>query len=600
MVAGTHSQWPLDRSHRWQALALMLGMAVMIGLLGGLVWAGRYTSTEAQDAIIDSVRVRVVADQVAYLIRDAEAMAYDQLRGQRPAREPKAQLRQALTLLGELQDMVGTDPALQAWMEALQITVRARQRSVETSLQLAAEGKAHAGLQHLTQAQVVFPMDPDLRGLTRTIEQWVANVRTDARVTRQRRQILLLCAAMQLVLLISIVVLAWRQASRRSQAEWRLQQAERHSRQILQTVREPIILLDGQLRVLQINAAFCDIYGIDAGRATGQPLAVLGNGVWEDAALLERLSQVLDRDRELWDHELNQQLPDGALRCVIVNARRMLHSDQQAPTLLLTVSDITSRALAERQVRELNRQLESKVALVSDINRELEAFTYSISHDLRAPLRHVSRFAERLGSHLDGRGDDLSRHYIEVILSASRRMAELIEDLLVFSRLGRGTLRSQPVEMQRLVEDVRELLQSDEPARKVLWQIADLPVVQGDESMLRTVWQNLLGNAVKYSAPKEQPCIEVTVHDNGRGEHVFCVRDNGTGFDMRYVNKLFGVFQRLHRASEFSGNGIGLASVQRIVARHGGQVWAEGEPGVGAAFFFSLPIAEARAMQREQ
>ncbi|MHC1478904.1 sensor histidine kinase [Frateuria aurantia] len=583
----------MDRSRRWHTLLILLGMAVMVGLLGGLVWTGRYRSSTADEALIGSIRVRVAADQVAYLIRDAEAMAYAQLRGHPPARQPADLLRQAHAQLGELYGMVRPEPGMQAWLGALQLTVQARALSVETSLQLGAAGHPHAGLQHLTEAQAMFPMDPDLQGLGRTVEQWVRDVRVDDRVTREHRQMLFMGAIMQLLLLASIPAMAWRQGRRRSEAEWRLQQAERYSRQILQTVREPIILLDRHLHVLQLNAAFCDIYGIDAGRAVGQHLAVLGHGVWEDTDFLDRLEQVLGSDRELWDYELTQQFPDGDLRCVIVNARRMVQSEQQEPALLLTASDITSRALAERQVRELNRQLESKVALASDINRELEAFTYSISHDLRAPLRHISRFADKLGVHMDVHGDDLGKHYIQVIISASRRMAELIDDLLMFSRLGRGTLRSHPVDMRRLVEEVREVLQADEGARRVEWQVSSLPTVVGDESMLRTVWQNLLGNALKYSAAQAHPVVEVTASSNGRGEYEFCVRDNGAGFDMRYADKLFGVFQRLHRASEFSGNGIGLASVQRIIARHGGRVWAHGEPNRGAAFFFTLPMTES-------
>lgn len=576
----------------------MLGMAVMVGLLGGLLWSGRYTPTDAQEAMIAGVRVRIAADRLVDRIRDAEAMADAQLRGRQPAQSPRVVLDQASALRVRLQGLSRAAPELQAWMSALQLTAQARIRSVDSALRLAAQGQSPAGLQQLDQGRSLFAMDADLQGLSRTLEQWVRDIRVDARLTRQRRQALLMGALMQLLLLVGIMVTTWMQARRRSQAEQRLQQAESYARQILQTVREPIILLDAQLHVLQLNAAFCDIYGIDAGDATGQPLAMLGQGVWDDPVLLDRLRQVLLADRELWDHEISQQCADQAPHWVMLNARRMAQPGQDTPALLLTVSDITSRALAERQVRELNRQLEGKVALVSDINRELEAFTYSISHDLRAPLRHVSRFAEKLHGHLDVHGDDLGRHYTDVIISASRRMAELIEDLLMFSRLGRGMLRSQPVDMQRLVDEVRELILADESARRVEWSIAPLPAVLGDESMLRTVWQNLLGNAVKYSACKPRPHIEITASDNGCGACQFCVRDNGTGFDMRYAGKLFGVFQRLHRASEFSGNGIGLASVQRIIARHGGKVWAHGEPDRGAAFFFTLPAAQTPATER--
>jgi light-regulated signal transduction histidine kinase (bacteriophytochrome) len=171
-------------------------------------------------------------------------------------------------------------------------------------------------------------------------------------------------------------------------------------------------------------------------------------------------------------------------------------------------------------------------------------------------------------------------------------MAQLIDDLLVFSRLGRGALRLQPVDMQSLVEEARALVETEARGRQIEWRIAPLPIVIGDENMLRTVWQNLLGNAVKYTGNRERAQIEVTLDRTPAGDYEFAVRDNGAGFDMQYAGKLFGVFQRLHRASEFPGNGIGLANVRRIIARHGGRTWAEGEPDNGATFHFSLPASD--------
>jgi light-regulated signal transduction histidine kinase (bacteriophytochrome) len=259
---------------------------------------------------------------------------------------------------------------------------------------------------------------------------------------------------------------------------------------------------------------------------------------------------------------------------------------------LLTVSDVTARALVEQQVKELNHQLEGKVAQITDVNRELEAFSYSVSHDLRAPLRHIAAFAQKLEHHLGSEVDDTTHHYLGVIRDASRRMAQLIDDLLVFSRLGRGALRLQGVDMQTLVEEARVLCETDAHGRHIAWDIEALPVVVGDENMLRTVWQNLLGNAVKYTGQRDVAKIQVSVKRDDTGNYVFTISDNGAGFDMRYVDKLFGVFQRLHKASEFAGNGIGLANVRRIIMRHGGQVWAEGEPGQGARFHFTLSAIE--------
>ena len=204
-----------------------------------------------------------------------------------------------------------------------------------------------------------------------------------------------------------------------------------------------------------------------------------------------------------------------------------------------------------------------------------------------------------LERHLGEQLDEKGHHYLEVISSAAQRMAQLIDDLLVFSRLGRGAMRMQPVDMQSLVDEARALTDSDTAGRRIEWKVAPLPVVVGDENMLRTVWQNLIGNAVKYTGQRELAKITVETSRNANGDYEFTVADNGAGFDMEYAGKLFGVFQRLHRASEFPGNGIGLANVRRIVARHGGRVWAEGEPGQGARFHFSLPAFEAGDIPRQ-
>jgi light-regulated signal transduction histidine kinase (bacteriophytochrome) len=222
-----------------------------------------------------------------------------------------------------------------------------------------------------------------------------------------------------------------------------------------------------------------------------------------------------------------------------------------------------------------------------------------VSHDLRAPLRHISGFARKLESHLGEHIDDKARHYIDVMANSAQRMAQLIDDLLVFSRLGRGALRLQAVDMQSLVDEARALSESAAPERHVSWDIAPLPMVIGDENMLRTVWQNLIGNAVKYTGHTDAPRIEVRVRQGRHGDYEFTVADNGAGFDMQYADKLFGVFQRLHRASDFPGNGIGLANVRRIVARHGGRVWAEAEPGQGAHFHFSLPATDLAGAHTE-
>jgi light-regulated signal transduction histidine kinase (bacteriophytochrome) len=267
--------------------------------------------------------------------------------------------------------------------------------------------------------------------------------------------------------------------------------------------------------------------------------------------------------------------------------------DSEEAVALVTASDVSLQKASEDHIRDLNRQLEGKVEQVSDVNRELEAFSYSVSHDLRAPLRHIAGFADKLRRHLGDGIDEKGEHYVNVIGSSARRMSELIDDLLVYSRLGRSALRLQAVDVQSLVEETRAMLDAnvanDAPGHHVQWEIGPMPVLVADENMLRQLWGNLLGNAVKYSMKSEPARVVVEHGRDEAGDHVFTVRDNGAGFDMAYAGKLFGVFQRLHSPSEFSGTGIGLASAKRVVTRHNGRIWAEGEPGKGATFKFTLP-----------
>jgi light-regulated signal transduction histidine kinase (bacteriophytochrome) len=224
------------------------------------------------------------------------------------------------------------------------------------------------------------------------------------------------------------------------------------------------------------------------------------------------------------------------------------------------------------------------------VNAELEAFSYSVSHDLRAPLRHIDGFANLLTKHANTTLDEKSRRYVDVISEAARKMGRLIDDLLEFSRTGRAQMRRTLVNQDVLVAEV--IRDGRYNVRPIEWKIAPMPEVHADAAMLRQVWTNYLDNAVKYTSKVEHPVIEIgTQPGNTPGERVFFVRDNGAGFDMRYVEKLFGVFQRLHTEAEFEGTGIGLANVRRVVTRHGGRTWAEGSLGAGSVFYFSLPPA---------
>jgi len=290
-----------------------------------------------------------------------------------------------------------------------------------------------------------------------------------------------------------------------------------------------------------------------------------------------------------WDGELRQTKADGTE--VVVSSRWSLQRDERGNPIavLETNNDVTERKRREDEIRGLNQQLARRSTELEGTNKELEAFAYSISHDLRAPLRHMVGYTELLQKHAAPTTDDKGRRYMLTILDAAKRMGTLIDDLLAFSRIGRAETRETMVSLDQLVKEVQSELMHDTEGRNLIWKVGTLPDLYGDRSMLKLVLVNLVSNAVKFTRTRSSPEIEIGSNEVKSDGVVVFVRDNGVGFDMKYVNKLFGVFQRLHRVDEFEGTGIGLATVQRIIHRHGGRVWAEGHVGSGATFYLSLP-----------
>ncbi|MBI5950675.1 MAG: PAS domain S-box protein [Chloroflexi bacterium] len=260
--------------------------------------------------------------------------------------------------------------------------------------------------------------------------------------------------------------------------------------------------------------------------------------------------------------------------------------------VLVSLNNITERKQAEEEIRKLNEELEQRVidrtAQLEAANHELEAFAYSVSHDLRAPLRHIDGFIEMLQKRAEATLDDKSKHFMAMISDSSKKMGTLIDDLLSFSRMGRSEMITAQVDLDELVDEVVRQFAPEAGSRNIEWNIATLPSVRGDRSMLKIVFTNLISNALKFTRPREHPQIEIGSIQNPNETVVF-IRDNGVGFDMEYADKLFGVFQRLHRQEDFEGTGIGLANVHRIIHRHGGKIWAEGKTDHGAVFYFSLP-----------
>jgi signal transduction histidine kinase len=279
----------------------------------------------------------------------------------------------------------------------------------------------------------------------------------------------------------------------------------------------------------------------------------------------------------------------SAVRRRIEDSLRQVRDNLQA--------ELEQRRHREDEIRNLNRELARRAVELESSNRELESFAYSVSHDLRAPLRHMVGYSELLQRQASSLLDDKSQRFIKTILDSAKRMGDLIDDLLAFSRIGRAETRKTPVDLGQLVREVVAELGQEARDRDVDWKIGALPVCYGDRSMLKLVVVNLVSNAVKFTRMRSPAKIEIGAIDRNEDEVELFVKDNGAGFDMQYVDKLFGVFQRLHLPEQFEGTGIGLATVQRIIHRHGGEVRGEGAVDQGATFYVSLPKAR-QAVER--
>ena len=355
---------------------------------------------------------------------------------------------------------------------------------------------------------------------------------------------------------------------------------------LLNLTHDAIFVRDMGFVITYWNLGSQELYGWTAEDAIGKQSHQLLQTVYP-TPLDDVRAELMRTGR--WEGELERTKADGTH--VIVASRWSLQRDErQRPlTILETNNDITERKRTEEAIRKLNEDLEKRTVELASINKELEAFAYSISHDLRAPLRHMAGYAELLQKHAASILDEKSRRYMTMILEAAKRMGDLIDDLLAFSRIGRAETQKTIVSLEQLVKEALSEVQQETDGRKIDWRIGALPNLYGDRSMLRLALVNLVSNAVKFSRKRPQAEIEIGCTDGKQEEIVVFIKDNGVGFDMKYVNKLFGVFQRLHRTEEFEGTGIGLATVQRIIHRHGGRIWAEGLVDKGATFYFSVP-----------
>ncbi|HYL74056.1 MAG TPA: PAS domain S-box protein [Bryobacteraceae bacterium] len=331
------------------------------------------------------------------------------------------------------------------------------------------------------------------------------------------------------------------------------------------------------------NRGACALYGFDQTETLGHSVGELLPSVRPPGE--EALEVALERDGR-WSGEWTRTTKDG--REIIVESRLVVVQDRaRRKTVLETDRDVTERKRTELEIQRLNQELQSRVTELTDLNQDLDSFNYSISHDLRAPLRHIDAYSKIVLEKADAGLSGESRNDLQRVRHAALRMGRMVDELLELSRTSRREPAREATGLNSLVEEVLLELKPEAQDREIEWRVGELPVADCDPTLARQVFANLLANAVKFTRPRLRAVIEIG-HEMSGGQSVLFVRDNGVGFNMKYADKLFGVFQRLHRREDFEGTGIGLATVQRIIRKHGGRIWPEAEVEKGATFYFTL------------
>jgi len=358
-------------------------------------------------------------------------------------------------------------------------------------------------------------------------------------------------------------------------------EAREYAENIINTLREPLIALDQDLRVVTASRSFYDFFKVKPEDTIGQLIYDLGNKQWDIPKLRELLETILPQKTTFDNYEVEHDFATIGRRIMLLNARQVKRPLGKGRVILLAIEDITERKKAETELKVQTQQLEYA-------NKELESFSYSVSHDLRAPLRAIEGYSQMfMKKYRSTLGEDATR-MITVIRSNTKMMENLIESLLSLSKVQKTSMSISEINMDELAKEVWNEIWAANKERELELMTTEILPGYGDQTLIRQVLSNLISNAVKFTNNQKPGIIEMSSHSES-DKIIYCLKDNGAGFDMAYYYKLFGVFQRLHSNEEFEGTGIGLATVRRIINRHGGRVWAESKVNEGATFCFSLP-----------
>jgi PAS domain S-box-containing protein len=360
-----------------------------------------------------------------------------------------------------------------------------------------------------------------------------------------------------------------------------------YTRSLIESSIDAIMTTDPSGIITDVNKQMEVLTGCTRDELIGSPF----KGYFTDQEKAETVVNLVLSKQKVSNYELIARAWGGKETAVSFNATTFYDRGRKLQGVFAAARDVTERKLLDQALQEKNDELNAA-------NKELDAFSYSVSHDLRAPLRAIDGFSRKV---LEGYGeklDDEGRRQLQVVRDNAQRMGELIDNLLAFSRMGRRAIVLKTLDMDAMVKGVADELRAAEPERSIEFAVLPLPCALGDAPMLRQVWVNLLSNAVKFTRQRQTAHIEIGGRAEG-GELLFWVKDDGAGFDMQYADKLFGVFQRLHRQEEFEGTGVGLAIAQRILHRHNGRIWGEGKPDAGATIWFALPLPD-KSLSRGQ